>query len=123
MDGLNPEQLRQWARGVEARLGAMEAEAGAKQELSSAEVLGRIKHKELRDVKTRTQLDTKLLDKSWRSLDRPCDCGYDHNAIEVDGQVMCPVKYYLILGRLALFGLTETPSKELFDALITRSIE
>lgn len=123
MKDLDPEELRRWAAGVEARLGALDAKTDAARPLSSAEVLGRIKHKQLQDIKTRTQLDTRFLDKSWRPLERSCDCGHNHNAIKIDGQVLCPIKYYLILGRLALFGLTETPSKELYDALITRSIE
>jgi hypothetical protein len=94
-----------------------------KKPLTPGEVLAKIRQEEQIDIATKVQRDKRFIGKDWHRVDQPCDCEGDHNMIEVDGEALCPIKYYLILGRLALFGLTETPSKELFDALITRSME
>lgn len=104
------DKLRDWALTVEERLG--------QEEDSSAQTLRRIKKERDSKIKRKVLYDKHLIDKEWKQTDVSCECGRSHTMIEVDGDLICPVKYYLTLGRLALWNQTDTPGRYLYTKLM-----
>jgi hypothetical protein len=105
---------------IDARLTSIEAQLNTllTQEQDDKPVLSAIKQERDRKIKGKVVYDAHIIGKSWYVTDEACWCGSKHKMIEVDGGTMCPIKYYLTLGRLALFDKCKTPSEELFVRLM-----